>query len=483
MNATIMKLKDYFDEMIVYKDLRKSNFLSAFSLPSFLRDWLLKKFEDENGEYDLEEVTCFVKEYLPKKEDWQSIKNRIVLEYENVKILTQISVNIDIKTQEITFSLPAFGLGNKETLIEPSIWENVKDNLVNSKEVWGVVELGYRQPDEFSKPKIPGKITLTNFKDFCPYKIDLDYFKEARNYFSLDEWLDVLLGAIDYNASGYENQNQKLSMLTRLLPFIEKRLNLIELAPKGTGKSYLFGRVSKYGWLSSGGIMSRAKMFYDINKKTRGLVCGNDYVALDEVQTISFSDVSEMRAALKGYMESGEFTIGNYKDTAESGIILLGNISKENMNIYSNMFSELPEVFQESALLDRFHGFIQGWNIPRMKEDLKISGWALNSEYFNTIMHLLRDDGSYRALVDKLIKVPENSDTRDTEAIKRITTAYLKLLFPNAVLSEENYNKEDFYNYCLKPAKKMRQIIKLQLGMLDSEFLGKDIPKLELRED
>ena len=196
----------------------------------------------------------------------------------------------------------------------------------------------------------------------------------------------------------------------------------------------MFGRISRFGWLSSGGVMSRAKMFYDISKRTEGLVCNNDYIALDEVQTISFSDVNEMRAALKGYMESGTFTVGNYDGVADAGIILLGNISQDNMDEYKSMFSELPTTFHESALIDRFHGFIKGWDIPRMYDDLKVSGWALNSEYFCTIMHLLRDDASYRAIVDRLIKVPEYSDTRDTEAVKRICTAYLKLLFLMFVL-------------------------------------------------
>ncbi len=270
-------------------------------------------------------------------------------------------------------------------------------------------------------------------------------------------------------------------MLTRLLPFIEKRLNLIELAPKGTGKSYLFGRVSKYGWLSSGGIMSRAKMFYDISKRSPGLISGNDFVALDEVQTINFTDVDEMRAALKGYMESGTFTVGNYEGKADSGIILLGNISKDNMDEYKSMFIELPTAFHESALIDRFHGFIKGWDIPRMHDDLKISGWALNSEYFCTILHLLREDASYRAIVDQIVLVPEHADTRDTEAVKRITTAYLKLLFPN-VRTSKDVNLKEFQRYCLRPATKMRRIIKKQLAILDEEFKGKDLPIFTIKE-
>lgn len=476
----VEKLRDCFEEMVVYKDLKKSNFFSALSLPSFLRDWLLKQFEDDEGNYSIDEVSAFIHKYLPKKDEWISIKDRLIVENERVKFLTKISVDIDIRTQEVSFSLPDFGLTNKETIIEPGIWARYKDELVKSRETWGVVELGYRLPDE--ELKIPGKIKLTSFSDFCPYTIDLDYYKQARNEFSIDEWIDVVLGAIDYNAEGYKDEHQKLTMLTRLLPFVEKRLNLIELAPKGTGKSYLFGRVSKHGWLSSGGVMSRAKMFYDISKHSPGLVCGNDYIALDEVQTISFTDIDEMRAAMKGYMESGVFTVGNYEGTADSGIILLGNISKENMDEYKSMFSELPNAFHESALIDRFHGFIKGWDIPRMHDDLKISGWALNSEYFCSIMHLLRDDASYRAIVDQLVEVPEHSDTRDTEAVKRIATAYLKLLFPN-VKTADDVNVREFQRYCLRPATKMRQIIKMQLGILDIEFKGKDVPAFSIRKE
>lgn len=474
----INKLRECFDEMVVYKDLKKSNFFSSLSLPSFLRDWLLKKFEDDNGEFQIDEVSEFIREFLPKKDDWVSIKDRVVINNEHVKFLAKISIDINIRTQEISFSLPDFGLTNKETIIEPNVWDRCKSELVKGKETWGVVELGYRFPED---PKIPGKIKLTSFANFCPYTIDMDYYKDVRVEFTISEWIDVILGAIDYNADGYKDETEKMTMITRLLPFIEKRLNLIELAPKGTGKSYLFGRVSKYGWLSSGGVMSRAKMFYDISKRTQGLVCNNDFVVLDEVQTISFTDADEMRAALKGYMESGVFTVGNYEGTADSGIVLLGNIKKESMDEYENMFDELPTVFHESALIDRFHGFIKGWDIPRMHDDLKICGWALNSEYFCTILHLLREDASYRVIVDQLIEVPERADTRDTEAVKRICTAYLKLLFPN-VRAATDIKPSEFIKYCLRPATKMRGIIKTQLGILDIEFRGKDVPKLNVRE-
>lgn len=485
----IEKLRDNFDEMVVYKDLKKTNFFSALSLPSFMRDWLLRKFEDENGEFDKDDLARFVKKFIPRKDDWNAIKNKIVIEGEKVKFLAKVSVNIDIKTGEVSFALPEFGLGFKETIIESDVWDICKDDLVKGRDIWGMIELGYRSPDSFdiefeyektkskAKASKEGKIKLLSFKNFCPYEIDVDQYKEARKEFTTEEWIDVVLGAIDYNSSGYKTDEEKLTMLTRILPFVEKRLNLIELAPKGTGKSYLYGNVSRYGWLSSGGIMSRAKMFYDQSKRREGLIAGSDFVTLDEVQTISFTDTDEMRAALKGYLEQGNFTIGDYKGIADAGVVLCGNIRKEIMDAdgYSNMFVELPVVFHESALIERFHGFIKGWNIPRMNDDLKVSGWALNSEYFCSILHELRSDMSYRTVVDELIVVPDGADTRDTEAVKRIATAYLKLLFPH-VQSVQDISAYEFKRYCLDRAKKMRDTIRYQLGLLDVEYAGKDLP-------
>ena len=222
-------------------------------------------------------------------------------------------------------------------------------------------------------------------------------------------------------------------------------------------------------------------MFYDMQKRQEGLVAYNDFVTLDEVQTISFTDTDEMRAALKGFLEQGVYTVGNHSNSADAGVILCGNLSKEIMDFdgAKNMFNELPPIFHESALIERFHGFIKGWNIPRMTDDMKICDWALNSEYFCAILHELRDDVSYRTIVDRLIKVPEKSDTRDTEAIKRIATAYLKLLFPN-VRNVEEVDKEIFKCYCLDRACQMRATIRNQLALLDVEYEGKEIPHFEV---
>jgi len=473
------KLRTFFSDMVVYKNLKESNYFSALSIPSFLRDWIMQEYSDNEGKIDYDVAGVEIKRLYPRKDEWLSIKDRIVQGNESVKILTRISVDIDIATNDITFSLPIYDLHNKSTLIEPWIWNTYKNELLVSKEIWGIVELGYLPPGDNKKD---GKIILKSFQDFCPYEIDLEYYKEARKNFTIDEWMDVLLGAIDYNPLGYKDNVEKMTMLSRLLPFIEKRVNIVELAPKGTGKSYLFGRLSKYGWLASGGKMSRAKMFYDLQKKTTGLVGSYDYIAFDEVQTISFSDPSEMKGALKGYLESGECSVGDKKIVGETGIILLGNIDMKDMDENCDMFRSLPGIFYEGALIDRFHGFVTGWKIPRMNEDLKAQGWALNSEYFTDILHQLRDDLSYRAIINELIVVPPQSDTRDVEAIKRLCTAYIKLFFPH-VHQASDINTMDFMIYCLNPAINMRTIIKRQLAIIEPlEFGKKGVPHLSVKD-
>ncbi len=474
----IERFRDAFDEMVVFKDLKRSNFISSFKLPSFMRDWVIKRFQDEDGEIDVEQATEFIQEFIPKKDDWKSILNRVVNFQETVRFLAKISVSIDIKTQTVSFELPDFGLGIKETVIPPDVWERCSTALLKSEENWGVIEIGYQYPQS---SKEPGKIRLIDFQDFTPYIVDLDDFKYARESFSLPEWIDIVLGAVDYNADGYRDMEQKLTMLQRLLPFVEKQINLLELAPAGTGKSYLFGQISRHGWLVSGKV-TRAKLIYDFSRKKDGVVALRDFVALDEIREAEYMQDTEIQSALQAIMENGKYRApDNHEVVVDAGIIFLGNIASSNMNEYQNMFTELPRPFHQDQFLDRIHGFIKGWDLPRMTDDLKVCGWALNSEYFAAVMHELRDDPSYRAIVDDLIILPPGADTRDTEAVKRICTAFLKLLFPN-VRKSTDISTRDFKKYCLKPAMDMRAIIRIQRGFADEKQQGKTVPEFSIRE-
>lgn len=475
------KLKKYYGDMLVYKSSANSKFFSALSLPSFMRDWLVMRFSDEKGQINKDEVANYVKHVIPNKKQWDEFQVDLLHHNESVRFLAKIKIDFDAGTKSALFTLPEFGVPQKkgEAIVDWAVIEANKDYLLSPNEVWGIVEL-VCEPNDSGKRNI---YRLIDFQPFCPYTVELDYYIKARDFFTIDEWIDIMISAIDYNPKGYVTKKQKLTMLSRILPFIEKRLNLIELAPKETGKSYIFAQISKYGWLVSGGSISRAKMFYDISKRTPGLVSHYDYVAFDEIQSIKFTDSMEMQGALKGYLESGEYRVGSYRGVGDAGLILLGNIDSDLMDVDQNMFIDLPEIFHESALLDRFHGFIKGWDIPKMKESLKADGWALNTEYFGEIVHMLRGELSYRAVVDQLLELPKNAATRDTEAIKRICTAYLKLLFPNAV-DVSKVNIDEFEIYCLKPALEMRGVIKKQLGIIDrGEFGGKTIPDITIKEE
>ena len=471
------RLLDAFDEMVLYKDLSKGSFVSSFKLPSFMRDWVMKRFQDDEGHMDEEEARDFISTYIPKQGEWKTIKNRIVTQNERVKFLGRVSINIDIKTQEVSFALPDFGLGYKDTYISPEVWNESSADLLHSEEAWGIIELGYLFPDEDRKH---GKIQMMSFNDFCPYSVDLDEFKDARSMFSLEEWIDILLSAVDYNPKGYDSMTQKLAVMQRLLPFVEKNLNLVELAPAGTGKSYLFGNISRYGWLVSGKA-TRAQLIYNRSSKRDGVVSYKDFVALDEIREAEYMKDTEMHSALQQIMENKKYKSDDgHEVNVDAGIVFLGNIDGDNMNEYTFMFGELPEPFHKSPFLDRIHGFIRGWELPRMNDDMKANGWALNSEYYSTIMHELRDDPTYRSVVEDMLVLPKKADTRDTEAIRRICTAYMKLLFPH-IVNAEDMSPFDFDCYCLQPAKDMRSIIRVQMGLVDSKEAGKTVPDIRTK--
>jgi ATP-dependent Lon protease len=284
----------------------------------------------------------------------------------------------------------------------------------------------------------------------------------------------------------------KHTMLTRLLPFIQPRVNLIELAPQQTGKSYIFGKVGKYGWLSGGGSLSRAKLFLDMRPgtKTAGLVTFNDFVAVDEIKSIKFTNDKEMAGILKSYMEDGFVNVGGVRVEGEAGIIFLGNINVNDMDTAKDMFRELPEVFRDTALIQRIHGFIPGGHIPPISPKMIINGWALNTEYFTEIMHMLRNPSEtmrYRGLVEELVEVSAKSDdtsNREQEAVMRLCTAYIKLFFPHAdseLIKNTNF-KQDFDQYCLQPAKRMQETVLQQMKIINpNEFGNKGFSSYKVR--
>jgi len=476
MNENIgEKIRRHFTAMAIYRDPASINSLFVGrNLPSFVKDFILKRHISETGQIDRGALTSFLDITIPQKAE--SVKDKLG-QGEQLTLLTRFIIYIDLVKGIRRFSIPDLGIKLNEGQIPEYVYSQHKGDLVDG-EKWGIIKLCLL-PDEDGKKY---HVEMVDFKPFKPYKsVDIVYFKEARKAFTTEEWLDVILSAMEYNSSGFESIAQKLEFLSRLLIFVEPRLNVIELAPKGTGKSYVFGNLSKYGWLVSGGKVTRAKLFYDKQKQQNGIIKNHDFTAFDEIQTIVFQEPSEIQAALKSYLESGKTTIDNNEFSSECGLILMGNIplNEYRRPLSNKYFNSLPLNFRESALLDRFHCFIEGWHLPRIKKSMIYKGWTINVEYFSEILHSLRTQNQYSLLFDDLVTFDPDADMRDFNAVKRIATAYIKLLFPHWTHSID-VNLDEFDRYCLQPAIYRRGIIKEQCHNIDPEFKIK-MPEIKIK--
>lgn len=463
MSAIGNKIKEVFGSAAVYKDPANYEVFNGRNLPSFVKDYLISTHIALDGSFRREALTKFLDAHIPK--DNSAILARL-RRGETLTLLTRFVVLTSLAQNKTSFQIPDMGIKATDTLIPDYLIEEYPDDLIDG-EKWGIMKIVYIAPSEGSR----GYVEMVKFKPFRPMeKLDINYFRNCRTRFSLEEWIDVLISAMEYTPSTFSNMTQKLEFLTRLLPFIEPRLNFIELAPKGTGKSYVFGNLSKFVWLVSGGKVSRAKLVYDKSIKAPGIMRFYDMVAFDEIQTITFSDNSEMQSFLKNYLEYGRATIDNYEFMSECGLMLLGNILLNDTNepISHNYFETLPEVFRESALLDRFHGMIEGWLLPRVNVDMALHDWTLNVEFFSEVLHQLRTESVYSHIVDDLVEIPNGADMRHTKAVKRTATAYLKLLFPH-VTSADQIDKSEFNALCLQPAIRRRDIVRQQCSNIDAE--------------
>lgn len=465
------KIKSIFPEESILKTSNKKN-LFGVHLPSYIQDWLIKKFTNTSGVLDSEKLNEFCNEHIPTKD--VDIKARI-LQRQSITLLARITIEIDIKNDCYRFGLPDLGIKTSEGLISQKVLDSNQD--LTEGDFWGILKLEYGK-DKYKR----GFINLVSLHKFKPYNPDLNYYKNARRHFTINEWIDFLIANMEYNPKNenFNSLSTKLLFISRLLVFVQPNLNLIELAPKGTGKSYVFNNISKYGWQISGGKVTRAKLFYDMGRNMPGLISNFDFIAMDEVKTISFENPSELQGALKNYLESGNYTVGKTRMSSTCGMILLGNISLTNnkLPINNRYFDELPSFFHDTALIDRFHGFLEGWKLPRLTQGSFFEGYSLNLEYFSEILNQLRNDSSYDLIVNELLTIPNDADARDVKAIKKLCAGYLKLLFPN-VEKPSDISKDDFYNFCYIPAFSKRKIIREQLTLLDPEF-SDEMPKIKI---
>jgi ATP-dependent Lon protease len=464
MESFESKAKDYYGEVVINKGLMGQAGFGARAIPVYVGEWIISQFMDgdELTEDGRTEIVNTVSRFLPQKADKNSILNRL-MQQEEVRILDDFRVNVDLAHNTHNLSIPLLDVTNG--MVQKDI---IDDNPMLLKTgMWGLGTLRYVPPDGEDVRK--GQTWMVDFKAFQTPGIDLDYFRDSRKHFEVEEWIDLLVSSCQFNPDVH-HLSQKLLLLSRIIPLVEARVNLAELAPKGTGKSFVFENISRYAAMIPGGKLSAPALFFNSNTKQIGLIPRYDVVVVDEIQKIHTDSSGEAMAALKMYLESGRYrrATGNM-GTSESGFVMLGNISL-GMNrrpLYESdgIFKELPAALCESAFIDRIHGLIEGWFMPRVSRNTPSQTLGFKGDFFSEVLHELRVDLRYADYVSQSLQLPHSEDMRDNKAIARLAEGYLKLLFPDLNLTDE-----EFVAFCVNPAVRMRQQIRDELSKIDQEF-------------
>ena len=458
------KARDYYGEVVINKGLMAKAGFGARAIPVYVGEWIISQFVDKDdlSEESRQEIVKIVTNYLPQKADKNIILNRLK-EQEEVQILDDFRVNVNLEKNVHELSIPVLDV-NKGLIQKGLVDENP---MLLKTGMWGIGTLRYVPPD--GEEVMKGQIWMVDFKPFQTPGVDLDYYKECRKYFSLEEWIDLLVSSCQFNPE-IHTLPQKMLLLSRIIPLVQPRVNQAELAPKGTGKSFVFDNISRYAAVIPGGKLSAPTLFYNSATKQLGLIPRYDVVVVDEVQKIHTDSAGEAMAALKMYLESGRYrrATGDM-GTAEAGFIILGNITigPDRRPLYetNGIFKELPSSLQESAFVDRIHGLLEGWFMPRITKHTPSKSIGFKGDFFSEVLHELRSDLRFSDYVSHSMRLPECDDMRDNKAIARLAEGFLKLLFPDLEVSEE-----EFIEFCVNPAVRMRQNIRDELAKLDQEY-------------
>jgi ATP-dependent Lon protease len=375
------------------------------------------------------------------------------LETGEVKIIDLITARVDNKGEYVA-SLPSLRLSDVR----------ISSELVNQHErmLTGgfYAELGVTFDVAIAQESKGRPFGITSLREIQLSKRDvLDTLAKARREFTTEEWKDFLLRSIGIEASAL-SARQKNALLLRMVPFVERNYNLVELGPRGTGKSHLFQQVSPYAHLISGGKATVAKMFVENTAKgRRGLVCQYDVVCFDEVSGISF-DQKDGVNIMKGYMESGEFSRGKESIRADGSIVLVGNfdVDVENQQRIGHLFGPLPpEMRNDTAFMDRIHAFLPGWDVPKINKDLVTDHFGLVSDFLSECWTQLRNQSRVSELQNRVFFGGALSG-RDTNAVNKTVSGLLKLLHPSA---EDTVAEEDL-EWAVRIAMEVRRRVKEQ---------------------
>lgn len=456
------KALDNYGALVINKSFGRRAGFGSRAIPVYVREWIVAHYVGDSSDLTDEarvKIAEFVRKYVPDKGDREAVKN-LLYEQNEVRLLDDYSVQINLAKGDRYLIVPF--LDETKAFVSPNI---VSDNqMLLSSGLWGVGSLSYAPPTEEG----PGQVMMRSFTPFQLASLDLEYFISRRKEFTVREWIDFIVNSMGFNHEIYTDR-QKLLLIYRLLPMVEPRYNLIELAPKGTGKSFVYENMSRYVTVRSGAVTAPVLFFNDA-RKTPGLITRFDCVVIDEAQKVRGDRSGELTALLKSYLEAGRFARGSAGSiTAESGIVILANIEldehKRPLHESIGLFRDFPNFLRETAFLDRFSGLLPGWNLPRVTKETPSNCLGLKGDIFGEILHMLRADISYRDYVKTNMELEHGDDMRDSRAIEAGATGMMKILFPSKIVSEQ-----DFYEYCVNPALEMRQRVRDELSKLDREF-------------
>jgi ATP-dependent Lon protease len=331
--------------------------------------------------------------------------------------------------------------------------------------MWGTIELTYDETEIHNKKIRPFKVVA--FTPFQVSVINLDDYIEKRSAFDTEEWIDLLINSCGINPTRM-TRRQKLLYLCRCVPLVENNCNLLELAPRETGKTYLYRNISYYAHVLSGGKATPAQLFVNLNSGKVGEVGTRDAVVFDEIANTDFSDPRAFVSIMQGYMQDAKFSRGKKELLAFGSLVFVGNIDVQGAlphEKYYHLFEPLPEFLQVLAFLDRLHAYLPGWELPKLTPESYAKDYGFITDYFCEIMHELRRIDLLSAIRDRFelvdaANMPQGLSGRDHRAVLKTVSGLLKLLYPDGQLSEDELEE------VLLLACELRQRVREQLHLM-----------------
>jgi len=419
-----IKLKNIFENAVVDKALMQK--FESFKLPRFVSEYIVQQFIDEHGfEIGIIKIEEFLNKHYPRSTATDLLHYTIQQEGEiNIIDNFKISVHIEKDGDDHTLSIPSLNIKNAQVSDKSIIINNPR--LLNSG-LWG---MGKITKSEGSK-----RVCLTKFKPFQIASINITKFKELRSQFSTIEWLNILVSSIGFNPNSFPGTRDKLIVLSRLLPLVQKSIFLFEFGKPGTGKTYIFDRLSNTSFVISGSKVTPAKLFKDCSNRQVGLLKQYDAILFDEIDKIGDADFAdEIVNKLLKYMESNSFDRCGEEMMSDASLIFSGNLSRTYRGGgVPNFFEPLAKKLKGEAFLDRFSGVIPGWEIkPLSNVNGNFSAYhGFSADYFSAILSELRHE-DWEAKIESMLLFSSDTTNRDGKAIVKTVTGLLKLIFPHS---------------------------------------------------